>query len=87
MNVSPFDCLTGIVLLNSGSRMAASLIEWLTIVQLLSFPPVGEGSQCATMTASGAMIAAAVLCAAQNIAIAGVAAFASAVSSNKSVGR
>jgi hypothetical protein len=61
--------------------------EWLEDIQLPSFPPAGDGSQCATITASGATIAAAVPCAAQKAAIAGVAAFASAVSSNKSVGR
>ena len=47
----------------------------------------GEGSQCATMTASGAQIAAALAWFIQNAAIAGVAAFASVVSSNTTVGR
>jgi hypothetical protein len=47
----------------------------------------GEGSQCATMTANGAAIAAVVAWPAQNAAIAGVAAFASVVSSNTTVGR
>lgn len=47
----------------------------------------GEGSQCATMTAKGAKIAAAIACFIQKAAMAGVAAFASEVSSNITVGR
>src|ERR1700675_1203632 len=52
-----------------------------------SAPAYGEGSQCATMTASGAKIAAAPAWLAQNAAIAGVAVFAIAVSSSTTVGR
>jgi len=47
----------------------------------------GEGNQCATMTANGAKIAAAVAWLIQKAAIAGVAAFASEVSTNTTVGR
>jgi len=47
----------------------------------------GEGSQCATITASGARIAAAVAWFIQNAAIAGVAALARVVSSSTTVGR
>ena len=47
----------------------------------------GDGSQCATMTANGAKIAATPAWLAQNAAIAGVAVFAIAVSSNTTVGR
>src|SRR5882762_4067688 len=52
-----------------------------------SAPSYGEGSQCATMTASGAKIAATLAWFAQNAAIAGVAVFAIAVSSSTTVGR
>src|SRR6202171_775516 len=52
-----------------------------------SVPAYGEGSQCATMTASGAKIAAALAWVAQNAAMAGVAVFAMAVSSSTTVGR
>src|ERR1700724_184698 len=52
-----------------------------------SVPEYGEGSQCATMTASGAKIAATPAWLAQNAAIAGVAVFAIAVSSSTTVGR
>ncbi len=48
---------------------------------------VGEGNQCATTTASGARIAAAVAWFIQNAATAGVAALASVVSSNTAVGK
>src|SRR5258708_5398606 len=54
---------------------------------LESVPPYGEGSQCATMTASGAKIAATLAWLAQNAAIAGVAVFAIAVSRSTTVGR
>jgi hypothetical protein len=47
----------------------------------------GEGSQCATMTANGAKIAAAVACFIQKAAIAGVAAFARTVTRSITVGR
>jgi hypothetical protein len=50
-------------------------------------PANGEGSQCATTTASGATIAATLAWLAQNAAIAGVAVFAIAVSSSTTVGR
>src|ERR1700675_4936468 len=54
---------------------------------LESVPSYGEGSQCATMMASGAKIAAPLAWLAQNAAIAGVAVFAIAVSSRTTVGR
>ena len=50
-------------------------------------PAYGEGSQCATMTANGARIAAAVAWFVQNASIAGVAAFASVVSRSTTVGK
>src|SRR5258708_5451400 len=52
-----------------------------------SVPAYGEGSQCATMTARGAKIAATPAWLAQNAAIAGVAEVAIAVSSSTTVGR
>src|SRR5258708_22669456 len=52
-----------------------------------SVPAYGEGSQCATMTASGAKIAATPAWLAQNAAIAGVAVFAMAVTSLPTVRR
>jgi hypothetical protein len=50
-------------------------------------PATGDGSQCATMTARGARIAAAVAWFIQKAATAGVAAFATEVSNSRAVGR
>jgi hypothetical protein len=54
---------------------------------MLLYFETGEGSQCATTTASGANIAAAVAWFIQNAATAGVAALASVVSSSTAVGK
>jgi hypothetical protein len=50
-------------------------------------PAAGDGNQCATITASGVKIAAAVAWFIQKAAIAGVAVFANEVSSKTAVGR